>query len=746
MKTLNSEAKMRTQNQFGADTLTKARARERVALLFLLLAWLALPRQAEAQIDYTDPAAVSNYVSTMLYWNAADPANWTSAAFRYKDLLYTNDTAGIRPDRSRMGTYYGDPERVRAQSAESELLRGLANNATNALLAGLLLDLYYDRTAAELILAGNSLASADQVRMGKPTVSTGFVIDDEINVYQQALTAYRSALMGHLCLLTNRLAAVNMPPAGYQWFRQLVPCRSLTPATWLSNGTPISVTGSTDALFAGYKDLVLLLNGLRDYGRALAPLARLQMERKNPGDVAQASTLIAEGQRFLFLETSTLLALFPALQDTNVVDAASGLAEAMAGATQSLSELQGLGQTIRTDGNPLGFDNDFLMLVQKSVAQSTNNIFDSFDSFQSQLDPGQLSSPLGYAKTLLDQANAAYAAYREYQDDLQSQLSDLTGSAEDRLFQIVGARPGTPQYQWPTNNPGSEISQQLTSIRVAQLRINKNSAEIANLEQQVQIVLKKANSLNDSWVQYGEDQARLSDQIDTYKAAQVAADKFADAMGSIADFFKKPEKLITFGVELANAGVQTGLEGAIGDLERQKEEMEASQQGQVALIEGRAEVETLRLNFNTLAIDSQEAVALLGQEVGRLVALWREKTDLENTLSENQRDLAARYFADPIHHLRYLNETMLASLAFDEAQKWLFFMARALEYKWNTPFMNYFYMGKRWSTTTLFKLRNADELIQFYNAMVSFNSLIQLPSDDYQDWFSVREDFFGYKM
>ena len=53
---------------------------------------------------------------------------------------------------------------------------------------------------------------------------------------------------------------------------------------------------------------------------------------------------------------------------------------------------------------------------------------------------------------------------------------------------------------------------------------------------------------------------------------------------------------------------------------------------------------------------------------------------------------------------------MLANLSFDEAQKWLYFMARALEYKWNTPFTNYFYLGRRWSTPTLFKLRNAEEL------------------------------------
>jgi hypothetical protein len=753
MKTFNSEANMKTRTCFSprrslsgrsAELHSALRLRMANAILLCLL-WLALPSSSLAQpANYTNDTVVANYVKSLLYWST-DPAG-TSAAFRYKTLLYTNANDPA-PALASMASLYGAAERSRAQTAEAYLRRALTNSPASTLLAGLLLDLYYDRAAAEFILSANSLTGADRARMGPPSVPTGFVIDDEISLYRQALTAYRTALMTNFALLVDNLGMSDVPPAGCQWFQQLVPSRSLDPAYCLSSGVSVPVTGDAAPLFTGYKDLVLLFNGLRDYGRAAVSLARLQMSRNNAGDLDQAKSLIADSMRFLFLQSSKLLAVFPGLDphDTNAVDAASGLAAAVDAVNESQLQLETMRQSLLAGANLLGFEGDFLMLVQKFVGQS-GNVFDSFDSFQLKLDPGQLSSPLAYAQSLLTDERNSYDQYRGAEDQLDLQMENVNQSAEDRLFQIVGAHPGTPAYAHPENNAGSEIAQQLNSLQAAQLRIKRNRVERENLDQQIEIARLKAIRLNTAWVQYGNEQAELTAEIEQYKMAQVAAEKLSDAWGTFGEVILNPFKLITVESKLVNAVGQTVLEGKISNLEVQKEKLEASQNGQVAIIEGQADINTLRLNYNTLAVDSQEALVLMSQEVGRLAALLREKADLECTLAENQQNLAGRYFADPIHHLRYQHQTMLAHLSFYEAQKWLYFMARALEYKWNTPFMNYSYMGKRWSTSTLFKLRNAEELTQFYNAMVSFNSLVQLPSDDYYDWFSVREDFFGYKM
>jgi hypothetical protein len=783
MKTFNLEANMKMQEQFSRDgrslnqvglavpsepqgklqngamgtsrpTSKRLPTSLRAGLAVLLsLACLAWPGTLQAQpANYTNATTVANYIKGMLYWQDAG-SDTNIASFRYKVLLYTNDAGGLRADKPDLSTFYGPAERTRAQQAESYLRIGLTNNPDSTLLQNLLLDIYYDRATAELILAGNSLSTADRARMGPPSIPTGLVIDDEINLYQQVLTAYRSALTNYLSLLQDNLGLTNEPPAGYQSFKELVPARGLAPATYLVGTNAVSVTGDTNTLFTGYKDLVLLFNGLRDYGRGADALAQLKWMRNNPGDLDQAKSLITDSQRFLFLETSTLLGILPGLDphNTNVVDAASGLAEAVDGVSESLTELETMAQSIRGGANPLGFESDFLMLVQKFAGQS-GDIFDSFDTLQLRLNPTDLSSPLRYADDLLTEERESYDDYRGYQDQLQNQLRDTTYSARDRLYQIVGAYPGDAAYETPENNNGSEIWQQLNSIKVAQLRIQKNSAESDNLDKQIEIEFNKGNALNDAWVQYGFQQAGLSEEIGEWKKEQKHADQLAEEAGVFTEMLLDPKstaKAAGFAVKtLVNIGFEVAVDynAKIGGLERDKEKLAATQEGKVAGIEAKAAIETLRLNRATLAIDSQEAELLLDQALGQLAGLYDEKADLERLIAETQEDLAGRYFADPVHHLRYQHQTLLANFSFDEAQKWLYFMSRALEYKWNTPFTNYFYLGRKWSSSTLFKLRNAEELQEFYNAMVSFNSLVQLPADDYFDWFSVREDFFGYKQ
>jgi hypothetical protein len=146
-------------------------------------------------------------------------------------------------------------------------------------------------------------------------------------------------------------------------------------------------------------------------------------------------------------------------------------------------------------------------------------------------------------------------------------------------------------------------------------------------------------------------------------------------------------------------------------------------------------------------VDSQEAAVLLKQELGRMTALLREKETLERTLAENPESLASRYFADPSHRLRSQVGMLRANQAFDEAQKWMFFMTRALEYKWNQPFTNYPSSTRIWSSASVFKLRNAAELEDLWRAMDAYEQpiagTIQVGANRF-DWFSVRKDFFGF--
>jgi hypothetical protein len=303
-------------------------------------------------------ADVAASVKRMLYWpDAATTAEQDRAAFRYKVRLYTTDGTGIRAETDNMDALYGTAERSRAQTAESELRAGLSQYPDSALLQNLLLDLYYDRTAAEFIIAGNMRTAdgrtADRMRLGPATVATGLVIDDEINLHAQALEVYRSALDGHFALLTDSLGLTASPPAGFALFKNLVPGRGLEPVSYLDGSNQVSVTGGT-LLLDGYKDLELLLNGLRDYGRTADDLGRLKASRNNAGDREDAQSLITSAERFLFLQHAKLRRMFPDVE----LDSAESVAV-------SLANLETLAQSIRGGYSLLGFEDDFLMLVQK---------------------------------------------------------------------------------------------------------------------------------------------------------------------------------------------------------------------------------------------------------------------------------------------------------------------------------------------------------------------------------------------
>lgn len=519
---------------------------------------------------------------------------------------------------------------------------------------------------------------------------------------------------------------------GQRLFQTLVPGRALMAATYITNGAHVPVTANT-TLFTGYKDLVLLFDLLRDYGRAANTLGRMLVGRNSPADINEAKTIMVQAQQALFLHGTLLKSMFPSLPP---IGDPSGLAEAVAGWQESLNAFETLRAAIAGDINLLGFAPDFLMLVENFQGAH----FDSFDSFRERL--AEAGSPLDRAISLLAGARASYDTFQGYQDQLAEQFEQSAESYDSRLFQIVGARPGQGNYlDNPTNNPGSELDQQYRSIEIARLRIIKNSLEVSNVHQQVLIEVQRSADVEEATIRYGNQQASITRTIGHINASQAAMDGLADTFSA--------EKLLTGAVVLGllNTAVQAGGEEAKGQLEAQKEELAAQEQAELDGIESAARVKTLLLAMSTLAVDSLEAGALLRQEVARLAALYREKADLEARAAERKTNLALRYFADPVHRLAAQYRQIEADHAFAEAQRWLFFTVRAFEYKWNSPFANYQHPpgGRIWSAASLLKLRNADELDAFYDAMVMLDSDINRAKTLRFDWFSVRDDFMGLK-
>jgi hypothetical protein len=448
--------------------------------------------------------------------------------------------------------------------------------------------------------------------------------------------------------------------------------------------------------------------------------------------------LASESQRYLLVNGGLIDGIFPDLETEEETD--SGLDTAVAGYRAALGDLAALLSLIGGDSTPLGFDRNFLMLVQKFQGQDPG-LFDSFNSIKDWLEPTPASSQLRFARDRQAVALKSYVDFRQNFDEVQEQYEQSTISFEFRLFEITGARPGEPAYDTPQNNEGSEIWQQMQSIDLARLRIRRNQTEIDNLHREVSIEISRAANVQNAVINYGNRQAKLTEEIGHLRAAQAAAQAYASAFSI--------EKLnpVNIFFNAVNAGVQTGGELAISQKEAQKERLAAGEKAQIEGIDSRARVQTLWLGMRTLVIDSQEAKILMKQEVGRLAQLMREKYELERRIRERDANIARRYYADPIHRLNSNYDILVANLAFDSAHKWLFFMSRALEYKWNVPFAHT-HNGIAWNAGSVFKCRNGDELYALYLAMLDFDAQIEGTriKGDFFDWFSVRDDFFGYRQ
>ncbi|MCB1124453.1 MAG: hypothetical protein KJT03_23070, partial [Verrucomicrobiae bacterium] len=154
--------------------------------------------------------------------------------------------------------------------------------------------------------------------------------------------------------------------------------------------------------------------------------------------------------------------------------------------------------------------------------------------------------------------------------------------------------------------------------------------------------------------------------------------------------------------------------------------------------------DSLRREKISNALQTIDNEALLGQEVARRAAAYRELDRLVNNRESTVEGLANRYYADPVHYLRSQNDMIKADNAFREAQEWVFYTTRALEFKWNKDF-EITYLDKDWSRQTLFKLRNFLELNEMVSALEQFNTvnLVGFNREAFVDKISLRDDILA---
>ncbi len=719
-----------------------------------------------------DPAVVAACAAVVPGWTV------DSAAFRYRYYMYSANAASeIIRSASGINQYWtaGDQGGAAAVAQDIKDAVRLAPTAQN--LRWVLLDVLYDTASANLAVAREKAQQVAKIRLGLlvPPGAGPFVVDSEITYLKDSLPLYDAALQGYMDLLKDPLgidpADVADPldpslststqatyPAGYLLFRQEVPQRSPTSEFYGTSGsftlTPTTPGQEAYTPFAGYKDLVLILDAMRDQVRTMQDLAWLYIIRGNPAtqtelsDATKAADLIKTGLASRYLEINAVLNVFrgkPGFSTTGANGsfgtAASGAQESLASVRSALTGLQGLGTFLAGTTNPLGFADDFLLLSQPNTSGCTGNqpcdTANSYNYWANFVSTG----PLADAVTKYDIAHTAYPNYQDRLDNLATQFQAKQQDFNARLLQVEGSNPATP-----FDNVGSELWQAKQDEQLAALHIQQNGVEIENLEKEIQIEADRAASEGGHYgqmqqivIKYGNKQAELTQQISYIKAAQAAANSIGNS------------KNIYFGV--VNAVLQAASESAIGTLQAHKEQLAAEeqatlldQQGQILQDNSKARIATLMLRMRTLAIDSLENAILAQKAFGRTTALVIERDDLYRRRDENNTTLATRYFADPSHRLLADNSIIQADQAFREAQKWVFITLRALEYKRNSPFQYTTAGLVTYTPQTVFKVRNAPELQNLMGAMSSFNTLSSSGTllEDFDYPFSIKKTFLGY--
>jgi len=253
---------------------------------------------------------------------------------------------------------------------------------------------------------------------------------------------------------------------------------------------------------------------------------------------------------------------------------------------------------------------------------------------------------------------------------------------------------------------------------------------ITTANEVVTLASTKSNRLDTAKQDYFDDTENAWTELHWWAGARAGAQAAYDTVTNAAgtDGFETLFTLggnvgLIVGAGVINTAIQTT--GAIRESHRQEQLEEAAADYEVAQmkLDIPAEIAQAGIEYQdrfreqtALALESEDAKKTQAQEVARKALLIRELERIKQQAEESDANLADRYYADPIHYLRAQNDMILADQAFRDAQRWVCFTLRSLEFKWNKDFV-ISWLSKDWQLSSMFKLRNYTELAQLVGAM-----------------------------
>jgi hypothetical protein len=571
-------------------------------------------------------------------------------------------------------------------------------------------------------------------------------------------------------------------PLGQWIFQQEQPQRNQMAAQFRNtNGvlTSVPAMGTTNSLlFAGYKDYVALLAVMRDYAQSAAELAKLYGMRSRasvlPGqkdDKTLGFELIEGINREILLNNSLLNALLPnALPPESQLDA-SGVRAAYAGVLTSTAELTKVGSFLNSQVNFLGFDPDFLVLISTFVDSNQQHLWDSYDALNGWLEsPNTTSSILGRARNAFTAAHDSYDTYRGHADQVFNEMSANESSFAQRYREICGYNPDETADPYPTNpailasrfppvdtnappthanNPRAGSELRLVHQSFEQSNVKSASLASSAVLVDAQLVLahdrlasssNRTDAINEATKTYKDVIGTERDTITSWSAKQAASQAAYETVSdtaAVSASIAGGNPIGAWGAGFAigatvvagavNTGIQYKGELKKGDAEKNLDLAAADFDKDLALadtdqniFQAGEEQRNLERERQSQVLTMQDNGFVRDQEMERRDGLLREMQQALVVRNQNDSDLAGRYYADPIHYLRAQNNMIRADLAFRSAQRWVFFLLRALEYKYNRSFIHV-NGSTTWELSSVFRVRNAEELDDLVAEIRAFN-------------------------
>ncbi len=706
----------------------------------------------------------------------------SAAAFRYKWLLFSPEPGDqdVTSHFQSMTNWFGDAERATVAAQIVILRDALAVNPLDTGLRDLLLDCYYDLAVAEMQFAKQGLEKLASIHLGL-TVTSPFVIDDEIKVYTNIIAIEARVLAKYGELLSTTLDGVDPSdfdsreqpgkPMGFYTFFHEQPYRNATATEYVTETnvmvipdydpateSPIPRQPDNLVLFAGYKDYVTLLRIMGQYVQHNAELARLRGRRQGPNDLSLARHAVSQIQTTTATDYCLLRASVP---NAFPPGDASGVNAAINGVETALADLTGVRAFLNGTANLLGLDPNFLLLVQgANLPGGFNN--ESFDVLFGLLKGN--NQPLSEALNKLAAATTEYNTYRASVDRVLADLGKVDGTYQDRFLAITGYAVDEVPGFTGTAKPGSGSELDLVTQSIASLKTR--SATLAALNSQLQEDIATANAaveiaINLNGTLDAAQQKYINDTSPLYRdimitsgvaaGTQVAFDTTA-AIGAL-DIASK----ITATAVIASAGaLNTAAQVANATLtvERQKkidyaarsfESVQQQQDNALTANMALQNIGALKREQRANELEVTDNQLALNQALAQKTALLHE---VERITAQRDGDTTAvrrTYYADPIHYVRSANALTLADAAFRNAQRWVFYAQRALEYKWEQAFSRTETSAqgiRSFDSGSVFKVENALELDDLLTQLKAWNDdrLVQDIPSVHTTFISLRDD------